>query len=109
MPGIDDFLRVLGERVAALVTDTFKKHVDAARRDAEAFLAATRADLERWGQLLAAGELTPDDFQWLVKGRVDVAKMAALKQAGLAKARLDGFKRALLATVVGTARELLGV
>ena len=109
MPGVDDFLRTLGERIAALASDTFKRHAAAARRDAEEFLARTRADLARWTQLLADGQLTLDDFQWLVKARLDVAKLAALKQAGLAKARLDGFRRALLETVLGTARELFGL
>lgn len=109
MPGVDEFLRTLGERIAQLAADAFKRHAAAARRDAAEFLARTRADLARWAQLLAEGQLTPDEFQWLVKGRLDVAKLAALKQAGLAKARLDGFRRALLETVVGTARELFGL
>lgn len=74
--------------------------VQAALNDGAAFLEETRADLERWAQLLASGQLTKDDFASLVRGRQDLAQMAGLKRAGLAAIRIDQIKNALIQLII---------
>ena len=52
---------------------------------------------------MAQGELTQDDFNWLVLARKHVAELHMLNQAGLAMVRIDRFKNALLDLVIDTA------
>ena len=103
MSGFDTFLATLRPKLVALVTQTVRDRKDAAVKDVESFLEGSRADLERWSRLVALGELSPDEFEWLVKARVDLARIAALEQAGLAKVALDRFKQSLLDIVTGSA------
>ena len=72
---------------------------EAPEKDAAAFLQQTRADLERWAQMLQSGQLSQDEFQWLLQAKKDSLQMEALKHAGLAKVALDGFSKDLLTTL----------
>jgi hypothetical protein len=104
--GFDGFLANLKAKLADLLAETIKSRRDAAAKDVESFLQESRADLERWTRLLAQGDLSPEEFEWLVKARLDLAKMAALEQAGLAKVAMDRFKKALLGILIGSALEV---
>jgi hypothetical protein len=103
MANFDDFIDAIEEGVKELAKNTLKGYKDEAVTDAKAFLAASKDDLQRWATLLANGELSQDDFEWLVIGRKDVAALHALKQKGLALVRIDRFKNALLNLVIDTA------
>ena len=103
MSNFDDFVEAIEEGVKELAKKTLKGFKDEAITDAKAFLEASKEDLQRWTKLLAKGELSQDDFEWLVMGRKDVAELHALKQSGLALVRLDRFKNALLDLVIDTA------
>jgi hypothetical protein len=80
------------------VSDYWKEAVG----DADQFFAQTKDQLERWTTRLAKGELTADDFEWLVKGKKDLAEMKLLKQAGVTLIRVDEFKAGLLDVIVKT-------
>ncbi|MCP4576596.1 MAG: hypothetical protein GY846_09970 [Deltaproteobacteria bacterium] len=103
MSNFDDFLDVIEEGVKELAKKTLKGFRDESVADARNFLEASKSDLQRWTKLLASGDLSQDDFEWLVIGRKDVAELHTLKQAGLALVRLDRFKNALLDLVIDTA------
>ncbi len=107
MVDFDRFLELLKENLLALAQEHWTDVRDAALRDGQTFVRRTREDLERWLTLLAAGDLTREDFEWLVQGRRDLAEMEALKQAGLAKVRLDRFRSALVDVVVKTAFQVV--
>lgn len=80
------------------VNDYWKEAVG----DAGEFLDKTKDQLERWTKRLSNGELSTDDFTWLVKGKKDLAEMKLLKQAGLTLIRVDQFKAGLLDVIVNT-------
>ena len=103
MPDCTLFRETLFDRLRALAEDEWTEVASAALDDGRAFVATAEADLARWAALLEAGDLTPEDFTWLVQGKRDLAELEALKQAGLGLARLDRFRASLLDTVVGTA------
>ena len=106
MANFDDFWKTLKAGLEELVLKNWNEVKDAAVADGKAFFDDTKADLERWTKLLAAGQLTKDDFEWLVAGRKDLAEMQALKDAGLALVRLERFQNALISLVVNTAFEV---
>jgi hypothetical protein len=103
MATYDDFLRTVLADLKTLAETTLVQMKDLAFKDASAFVQSARADLERWTSQLANGQLTPKDFEDLVKGEEDLATLEALKQAGLAQARVAQFQADLLDTVVKSA------
>ena len=103
MSRFDDFLAILAGKTRELARDSVAGYGREAARDARSFVEKAKDDLERWTRLLARGDLSREDFEWLVKGKEDLAKMEALKQAGLARARLQKFRGALLNLVITTA------
>ena len=100
-----DFNEIFQELKSAVETFAKQKFSDfsnEAAGDAGQFLNQTKDQLERWVTRLTKGELTPDDFAWLVKGQKDLAEMAFLKQAGVTLIRVDEFKAGLLNVIVKT-------
>ena len=82
MPDFKDFLDTLAERIASLAVRSLKDFRGAVTKDGKAFLEKAKHDLERWTALLEGGQLTRDEFEWLVKGEKDLAELAALKPGG---------------------------
>jgi hypothetical protein len=66
-------------------------------------LQDTKADLQRWVEELARGDIDKDEFESLVQGQLDVAKMQALKQAGLAESQIESFVNGVIDIVVNAA------
>jgi hypothetical protein len=95
-PKFSAFWKSLREELRRLVESSWREYRDAALKDGDAFFRRTREDLERWAALLARGQLTADEAAWLVRGKKDLATLAALEQAGLALAARDRFRDALL-------------
>lgn len=83
MAKFDDFVDTIEKGVKELAEKTLKGFKDQAVSDTKKFLEASKKDLKRWTKLLANGELSQDDFEWLVLGRKDVMELHTLKQTGL--------------------------
>lgn len=103
MATFDEFLETLKTELVEFAEYSWKTYKTAAVSDSKAFLEKCKGDLERWTKMLAKGELTRDDFEWLVVGKKDLAELVALKQKGLAKVALDRFINGLIDTIVSTA------
>ena len=92
----------LKEGVISLAEGTVKQYASKAKSDGQKMLKDMKEKLQRWTTLLVEGQLTTEDFEWLVNSQKDLIQMAALKQAGLAAIRIDQFKASLLNMVVDT-------
>jgi len=103
MGTFDEFLKILETDLLEFAENTWNTYKTEALQDGNAFVHKYKVDLERWTKLLASGDLTRDDFEWLVKGKKDLAELLALKHAGLAKVVLDSFRTDLISTIVSTA------
>lgn len=103
MSDFDVFVDAVEDGVKELAKKSLKGFKEETVSDTKEFLAAAKKDLQRWTKLLARGDLSQDDFEWLVLGRKEVAELHALKQSGLAMVRLDRFKNGLLNLVIDTA------
>jgi hypothetical protein len=105
MADFNNFWESIKKGLEEVTEKNWKEFREAAEKDGNAFLDRTKEDLRRWTKLLAQGDLSQDDFEWLVAGKKDLAEMEALKQAGLALVRLERFQNALISLVVDTAFE----
>ena len=103
MATFNDFWNALKDELVEFAAYSWKDHQKEAVKDGKKFLEQSKADLERWSKMLAKGELTRDDFEWLLVGKKDLAELVALKQKGLAKVALDRFVNGLIDTIVSTA------
>ena len=103
----DKLFNDLKNGVATLAKATVKNYTKQAMQDAQEFLQESEEKLKRWTLLLADKQLTSEDFEWLVMSQKDLAKMEALKQAGLALARIDAFRISLLNLVIDTVFNLI--
>jgi hypothetical protein len=56
---------------------------------------------------LANKQITKEEFEFLVKGKRDLAEMLALKQKGVALVKIDAFKNRLISLVVDLAVKTL--
>ena len=96
------FLDDLTTQLKTLATTEWSDCKSAAIQDGIAFLQQSRADIQNWTLKAATGDLTKDELQWLVKGKMDVAELHALTQAGLAAVRVQKFREAVVGIVVGS-------
>ena len=103
MADFNDFLESLKKGLEEIIKKNWEEFKDAAEKDGKAFLDKTKEDMKRWTKLLAQGDLTKDDFEFLVAGKKDLAELEALKQAGLTLVRLERFQNALTSLVIDTA------
>lgn len=103
MADFNDFLESLKKGLEEIIKKNWEEFKDAAEKDGKAFLDKTKEDLKRWTKLLAQGDLTKDDFEFLVAGKKDLAELEALKQAGLTLVRLERFQNALTSLVIDKA------
>jgi hypothetical protein len=99
--------KALESSLKAFVEDDVKDYANQALADGSAFLKAVKDDLERWTTELAEGKIMQDEFKSLIIGQENLAKMEALKQAGLAQVRLDEIRNGILNIVVDTALKFL--
>src|SRR6187455_2178062 len=104
MPEFNEFASTALASIQKLVTTEFQDHSAEALSDARDFLERSRRDLARWLQLESEGQLTPADLAWLIQGKKDVARLLALKRAGVAMSRLDRFQGALVSIAIETAQ-----
>ncbi|HJQ85789.1 MAG TPA: hypothetical protein VKA21_17000 [Candidatus Binatia bacterium] len=100
----DKFLKSFKGGIVDLATKEGKEFVDEARRDGNAFVKKVREDIQTWGSQLASGELSKKDFEFLLKGKRDLAEMNALKEAGLAKIRIDRIVDGMIQVAVVAAK-----
>ncbi|MEN2283404.1 hypothetical protein AAGF08_14760 [Algoriphagus sp. SE2] len=101
-PDFNEIFDELKKGASELSSSTLNEYKDEAEADLKDFLSDSKASLERWTLLLASGDLTKKDFEWLVQSQKDLLVMKALSQAGLSKIRLDQFKTGSINLVIGT-------
>jgi hypothetical protein len=103
MASFDDFLKELRSEITELVEKGWKDLKGPALSDMSAFVEKSQADLKRWTGLLASGQLTITDFEFLLAAKKDVAEMTALKQAGLAQVQLDRLVNGVVGAIIHAA------
>lgn len=106
MADFNEFLDELKVNLLSVVKEGLEDYKEQVLADGSAFAEKTKDDLQKWFAELKEGSLTKIDFEFLVKGKGDLAEMEALKLAGLAQIRLDKLKASIIETVIGTAEKI---
>ena len=103
MADFDKYFDKLVKNLEDLVKNNWKDFLDAAEADGKAFLLETKEDLKRWTRLLSNGDLTREEFEFLVGSKEDLLKLKALKKLGLTKVRIQMFRTAVIGLIIDTA------
>ena len=103
MAVFDDFLDEVLAGAKQLARKDLAGAVRAAEQDTRAFLKKAKDNLSTWTTALQAGELDEDEFEDLVHGQKDLIVLATLTQKGIAAARLQRFRDALIDLVIKSA------
>jgi|JI7StandDraft_1071085.scaffolds.fasta_scaffold183102_2 hypothetical protein len=103
MPSFDQFIDALRENLSTYAEEQWEEFKKEAVKDGRAFAKEAAKDLARWTSALAKGDLSSDDFKWLLKSKKALFELNALKTAGLSKARLARFVNGVIDLVVDTA------
>jgi hypothetical protein len=108
-PETDSFLSSVISQFSEEIRSTLPAAREAILATGEDFVRDTRRDLVRWTGLLGTGELSQEEFEWLVQARVHLAQMESLKQAGLTLTRIDELRMALTRAILGAALTSIGI
>jgi hypothetical protein len=103
MAQFDDFINAVLEGAQQLAVSSLRDLAKEAQQDTDAFLQKTKKNMQRWTKLLAAGDLTKQDFSDLVEAKAALDEIHALTQAGIALADLDRFRSGLVNLVIDKA------
>jgi len=100
-------LATLKVGVTGLATTTVHNYLNEAKADGLKMVDSLKADIQTWGQELAAGKMSADDVEFLVMAKKEVIEMNALKQVGLGMVKVDEFKNGILKLIVKTITGLI--
>lgn len=107
MNDFDKFLDILIAKLEDIAKGLAKDIKKTFVQSGIAFARKTKKRLQRWAALVEEGKLTMDEFKYLVEAQKDLAEMEALKQEGLAKARIDKLRNSLINAVVDSVAAVL--
>ncbi len=100
-------LKELKTSLLELFGEKWKDLKDESKKDVEQFLKESKEKLERWTTLLANGDITLDDYEWLVKSQKDLLLMKALHKAGVSKISLGHFKNKIIKTILNVVKSVI--
>ena len=103
MPTFNDFLSIVKDDLMDFAKENINEYKNELLKDGNAFVVKAKEDLERWTAALATGALSQADFEFLLKGKKDLAEMESLKQLGLSKIRISKITNGVIDVVVGSA------
>ena len=84
MPTFNDFVSTFKNDLLDFAKENFDEYKEELLKDGNSFLEKSKSDIQRWTEGLASGALSPADFEFLIKGKKDLAKVAAFVQAARA-------------------------
>lgn len=96
----EGLLKDIEREAAAASREIVGSHARTAVKDSREFLLRIRADLERWARMVAAGEMSEQDFRSLVEGSKGVAEMHGLRRRGEALATIGRFQDRVIAIII---------
>lgn len=103
MPTFNDFVSTLKNDLLDFAKENLEEYKEELLKDGTLFIEKTKSDIERWTEGLASGALSKEDFEFLLKGKKDLAQMEALKQLGLSQIRITKITNGIIDVVVGSA------
>jgi len=100
MPNYNDLIAEIKQQTASLADAMVSKYAAKAKQEVNDFLESTKGLVKTWADQLAEGKMTVAEFEDLVAGLGDIAKLKVLKNAALAQQRVNQFIGAVLNIII---------
>jgi len=89
---IKELLKELKNGIIDLVKEKLDVESKEVNKEIRSIVNQSKEKLERWSLLLKNGDLTKDDFLWLVESQRDLLQLQSLKAIGISQIKLGHFK-----------------
>lgn len=96
------FLKTLKDDLREIALEYGQSYAEDIIEAGAAFAQQKRDDLIRRTEQLRSGELSPEDFKWLLESDQDLIEMKALEQKGLSAVQLHRIRNAIQSTLATT-------
>jgi hypothetical protein len=96
------FLKTLKDDLREIAQEYGQSYAADIIESGTAFAQQKRNDLIRRTEQLRSGELSPEDFKWLLESDQDLIEMKALEQKGLSAVQLHRIRNAIQSTLATT-------
>lgn len=93
-------LKQIKENLLLLSSGSYSSLNKQLKKDIETFIKASKEKLERWVLLLAAHQITEEEFEWLVKSQKEILTLQELYATGTSKIALGHLKNKILKVIV---------
>ncbi|UOB17089.1 hypothetical protein [Abyssalbus ytuae] len=103
----EKILKELKESLIRLLNEKYKGFKNESKKDIEDFLESSKEKLEKWSKLLLNGDITPGEFEWLLKSQKDLLALKMLQKAGLSKISLGHMKNNIIELIVNVVKGFL--
>ena len=100
-------LRDLKNSLFQILGNEYTEFKEAGKKDIENFINSSREKLERWTKLLSKGEISLEEYEWLVKSQKDLMMLSELEKVGVSKIRMGHLKGKMVKAIVGIGKGLL--
>lgn len=89
---IKQLLKELKSGILELVKEKLGIENKEVKKEINAVVNQSKVKLERWSLLLKSGDLTREDFLWLVESQRDLLQLHSLRALGISQIKLGHFK-----------------
>ena len=96
----DALLEALKTELTQVVREYGEEYINDVVASGTQFALKMRENLIRRSEQLANGQLTPEEFEWLLQSDKDLIELKALKQKGLTAVQLNRIQDAVIGGLV---------
>lgn len=96
----DKVIENLKKELKAIISNSYKDIKPQLEKDLAAFFQTSTEKLERWILLFSSGDLTEEEFEWLLKSQLDLTVLQALQTAGISKIKLNTIKNNIIKMII---------
>lgn len=89
---IKELLKELKSGIIELVKEKLGVESKEVKKEVNAIVNKSKVKLERWSLLLKNGDITREDFLWLVESQRDLLQLHSLRALGISQIKLGHFK-----------------
>ncbi len=103
MVDFNNFLSDVKKEIASLIESSLNEFRSQVIAAGDEFIEDSKDDIKVWTEQLADGQLSKDDFEWLMRSKETTTKLIILKHIGLTKAQVDKLTTGIIDVVIKTA------
>lgn len=96
----DKVIETLKKELKAIIANSYKDIKPQLEKDLATFFQTSKEKLERWIVLFSVGDLTEEEFEWLLKSQLDLTVLQALQTAGISKIKLNTIKNNIIKMII---------